>query len=105
LNGAFQVPGRDFTFLAVFFAACPLACGNGPRVVKGSADPDKLLHDYKACCTRRLKEAGVDLERRKRWTEGGSTRFLWRIEDVEAASHYVVDEQGEPMEVFRNRSQ
>ena len=70
-------------------------------VVEGSADPDKMLDDYKAYSTRRLKEAGFDPNRRKRWTEGGSTRFLWRIVDVENAIHYVVEEQGEPMEVFQ----
>jgi REP element-mobilizing transposase RayT len=69
-------------------------------VVCGEADPDKMLDDYKAYATRRLKEAGFDRQRRRRWTEGGSTRFLWKPEQVEAAISYVVIEQGEPMEVF-----
>ncbi len=69
-------------------------------VVHGQADPDKMLDDYKAYATRRLKEAGFDRQRQRRWTEGGSTRFLWKPEQVEAAIRYVVIEQGEPMEVF-----
>jgi hypothetical protein len=69
-------------------------------VVSGEADPDRMLDDYKAYATRRLKEAGFDRQRRRRWTEGGSTRFLWEFEQVEAAIRYVVLEQGEPMEVF-----
>jgi REP element-mobilizing transposase RayT len=69
-------------------------------IVCGEADPDKMLDDYKAYATRRLKEAGFDLPRRRRWTEGGSTRFLWKPEQVEATIRYVVSEQGEPMELF-----
>jgi REP element-mobilizing transposase RayT len=69
-------------------------------VVRGQADPDKMLDDYKAYATRRLKEAGFDCDRRRRWTEDGSTRFLWRAEQVEAVVRYVVDEQGERMEVY-----
>jgi hypothetical protein len=34
----------------------------------------------------------------------GSTRRLWRERDVEAAIRYVIDEQGEPMAVFVDRS-
>jgi len=30
----------------------------------------------------------------------GSTRWLWRDEDVKSAMEYVVEEQGEAMEVF-----
>jgi hypothetical protein len=30
----------------------------------------------------------------------GSTRYLWRQQQVSAAIRYVVDDQGEPMEVF-----
>ena len=83
--------------------AAHVRCNHIHLVVQGPADPDKMLDDYKAYCTRRLKEAAFDLERRKRWTEGGSTRFLWRIEDIESAICYVVDGQGDPMEVFDSR--
>jgi len=69
-------------------------------VVRGLADPDRMLNDFKAYATRRLKEAGFDRDRRHRWTEGGSTRFLWRAEKVPEAVRYVVDQQGEPMEVY-----
>ena len=69
-------------------------------VVRGHADPDKMLDDYKAYATRRLKEAGFDHQRSHRWTPGGSTEFLWRPDQVVAAVRYVVDRQGEPMEVY-----
>ena len=69
-------------------------------VVRGNADPDKMLDDYKAYATRRLKEAAYDRERSHRCTPGGSTEFLWRPDQVIAAVRYVVDRQGEPMEVL-----
>jgi hypothetical protein len=58
------------------------------------------MADYKAYCTRRLREAGLDPDRRHYWTEGGSKRFLWKADQLQAAIAYVIAEQGEPMEVF-----
>ncbi len=37
---------------------------------------------------------------RKWWTRHGSTRYLWQPDHVNAAIHYVVEEQGEPMAVW-----
>jgi hypothetical protein len=37
---------------------------------------------------------------RKRWARHGSTRWLWKDEEVQQALQYVVDEQGEPMALF-----
>src|SRR5262249_55661503 len=72
-------------------------------VVVGQADPDKMMSDYKAYCCRGLKEAGVWPERRNWWTEGGSTSFLWKENDVTSAIRYLVDEQGPPIEGFEIR--
>jgi hypothetical protein len=58
------------------------------------------MEDYKAYCTRRLREAGFEPERRHWWTEGGSKRYLWKPEPLRASIRYVVDEQGEAMEVY-----
>lgn len=69
-------------------------------VARGEADPDKMLDDYKAYASRRLKEANLDPARRKRWTQGGSTRYLWTPGHLERAVRYVVLEQGQPMEWF-----
>jgi REP element-mobilizing transposase RayT len=68
-------------------------------VVRANSDADKVMNDYKAYATRRLKEAGFDQNRKHLWTESGSQRFLWRSTDVVAAAKYVVEEQGEPMEL------
>ena len=59
------------------------------------------MDDYKAYCTRRLKEAGFEPQRRHRWTEGGSKRYLWKPDQLEAAVCYVLDEQGERMAVYQ----
>ena len=69
-------------------------------IVHAQCTPDKVMADYKAYCTRRLREAGFEPDRCHRWTENGSKRYLWKPEPLQAAMRYVLDEQGEPMEVF-----
>ena len=69
-------------------------------IAHAECSPDKVMEDYKAYCTRRLREAGFEPWRRHRWTEGGSKRYLWKPEQLQAAIRYVVDEQGEQMEVL-----
>ena len=60
------------------------------------------MNDFKAYASRGLNDAGFDNRERKRWTRHGSTRKLWTWEAVEAAIHYVVREQGEPMAVWED---
>jgi hypothetical protein len=62
------------------------------------------MNDFKVYASRALNRAGFDAPERKRWTRHGSTRKLWTHEDVEAAIHYVVHEQGEPMALFEDRA-
>jgi hypothetical protein len=62
------------------------------------------MNDFKAYSTRALNRSGLDKRDAKRWTRHGSTRRLWKCRDVEAAIRYVIDEQGEPMAVFVDRS-
>src|SRR5690348_16423695 len=49
------------------------------------------------CLPRTLDEPA-----RKRWARHGSTRRIWEAQSVLAAILYVVDEQGEAMEVFQD---
>ena len=58
--------------------------------------------DIKALASRRLNEAKLDTVNCKRWARHRSTRYLWKSEAVEAAIHYVISEQGDPMAVFEN---
>ncbi len=66
--------------------------------------PERIMNDFKAYGTRALNRSRLDDRDAKRWTRHGSTRRLWRERDVEAAIRYVIDEQGEPMAVFVDRS-
>jgi REP element-mobilizing transposase RayT len=72
-------------------------------VIHGDAAPERVMNDFKSYISRRLNEQGFDDGDRRRWTRHGSTRYLWRPEHVEAAIHYVVHEQGEPMAVFEDK--
>jgi REP element-mobilizing transposase RayT len=67
-------------------------------VVKAEATPECVLAKLKAYATRDLnKRFG---RRAKRWTRHGSTRRLWSAYEVDAAVDYVLNRQGEPMEVY-----
>ena len=74
-------------------------------VVSANRAPDDVRDQFKAWCTRRLKEqerarrsASSRAEatcpvRTKWWTDGGSRRRLWTEESLEAAIRYVRDGQ------------
>ena len=66
-------------------------------VVSAERDPGRIMSDMKARASRDLSLAGFDNSERRRWTRHGSTRHLFKEEDVEAAIRYALDEQGERM--------
>ena len=70
-------------------------------VVEAPIRPEKVLNDFKAYASRSLNFLGFDEPNRKRWAHHGSTRWLWKDQDVQYAIRYVVEGQGEPMAVFR----
>jgi REP element-mobilizing transposase RayT len=67
-------------------------------IVEGTAAPEKIMSDFKAYASRGLNQLGGD--RRRRWARHGSTRWLWKDQNVRDAIRYVVEEQGEPMALF-----
>jgi len=69
-------------------------------VVEAEVAPEKVLTDFKAYASRGLNRLGTAGSDRRRWARHGSTRWLWKDEDVREAVRYVVEEQGEPMAVF-----
>jgi REP element-mobilizing transposase RayT len=69
-------------------------------VVEAEVRPEKIMNDFKSYASRGLNRLGRDGSDRKRWARHGSTRWLWRDQDVQDAIRYVVEEQGEPMAVF-----
>ena len=62
--------------------------------------PERIMNDLKSYASRYLNRMGLDEPDRKRWARHGSTRWLWKREDVSAAIRYLVDEQGLAMAVF-----
>ena len=69
-------------------------------VVEADVRPERVLIDFKSYASRRLNRLGRDGPDRKRWSRHGSTRWLWKDQDVQAAIGYVIEEQGEPLAVF-----
>ena len=69
-------------------------------VVEAEVRPEKILHAFKSYASRNLNRLGIDKPDRKRWARHGSTRWLWKDRDVREAIRYVVEGQGEPMELY-----
>jgi REP element-mobilizing transposase RayT len=69
-------------------------------VVEAEARPERVMNDLKSFASRCLNAHGLDEPARKRWARHGSTRWLWKPENVSAAIRYVVDGQGNPMAVY-----
>jgi REP element-mobilizing transposase RayT len=70
-------------------------------LVDAEAQPARVMNDLKSFASRRLNELGFETPDRKRWARHGSTRWLWKREDVLAALTYVIDKQGERMAVYQ----
>jgi REP element-mobilizing transposase RayT len=68
-------------------------------VVTAERDPDIVMDQFKAWCTRRLKELQAARDgpkaqlRQHWWTEKGSTRWLNKDDDLNQAIIYVRDFQ------------
>jgi REP element-mobilizing transposase RayT len=71
-------------------------------VVEAEVAPERVMSDFKAYASRRLKQMRPDEPDRKRWARHGSTRWLWKPEHVSAAIQYVVSEQGDVMSLFES---
>jgi len=66
-------------------------------VVEAEARPERIMNEFKSYASRALNRLGSGGPDRKRWARHGSTRWLWKDEDVRQALRYVIEEQGEPM--------
>ena len=69
-------------------------------LIQATCPPEKVMTDIKSYASRNLSKAGYDGKGRKRWAGHGSTKYKWNEEAVEAAVHYVIRGQGEPMEYY-----
>lgn len=66
-------------------------------VVSAEREPGRIMSDLKSRASRELNSAGFDDAERRRWTRHGSTRHLFREDEVEAKIHYTLNEQGDRM--------
>ncbi len=69
-------------------------------VVEAGIRPERVMNEFKSYASRALNQLASEEPDRKRWARHGSTRWLWKDEDVREALRYVIDEQGEPMALF-----
>lgn len=74
-------------------------------IVTASARPEKLMSDFKAWASRRLRESFGESADRDRWTQHGSTKYLFDDASVEEKISYVVDGQGTQMACFDGRTE
>src|SRR5262245_23300294 len=74
-------------------------------VITAPCNPEKVMVDLKAWCSRRLREAFNESADRDRWTQHGSTRYLNDVSSFNGAMKYVIDDQGEPLELYDSRKQ
>ncbi len=77
---------------------------NHVHVVVTSTDkPEKVMSDFKAWSSRRLREAFDEDADRDRWTQHGSTRWINDQEALWSAITYVLDEQGDYLAYYDGR--
>src|SRR3972149_3634306 len=88
---------RGWRLLAAHVRSSHVHC-----VVSARVAPERVMRDVKVHASRTLDRTGLDGLARRRWPPHGSTRYLWKVEHVGAAIHYVVREQGVPMAVWEN---
>jgi REP element-mobilizing transposase RayT len=72
-------------------------------VIQALTTPEKVMNDFKSYASRALNKAGFENADRKRWTRHGSTRYLWKTEELANIIQYVLHEQGAPMVVYENK--
>jgi hypothetical protein len=70
-------------------------------VVETESSSTRVLNDWKAYATRALRSQGLIASDRTIWTHGGNTLRIVRPEALRNAIRYVLEEQGQPMEVYR----
>ncbi|HWL94322.1 MAG TPA: hypothetical protein VNT79_12390 [Phycisphaerae bacterium] len=56
--------------------------------------PDIAREQFKAWCTRILRERGEFPKTMNVWTEGGSDRWLWDARSLRMAIDYISEQQG-----------
>lgn len=69
-------------------------------IVEAEVPPERVMNEFKSYASRALNRLGCDEPGRKRWARHGSTRWLWKDQDVRDALRYVAEGQGERMALY-----
>ena len=69
-------------------------------IIEAAVPPETVMNTLKSYASRSLNRLKIGPPDRKRWARHGSTRWLWKDDDVQEAIRYVVYGQGDPMEVY-----
>ena len=64
-------------------------------MIAAARPPEPILDALKAYATRKLRREGLMSATTKPWVRHGSTRYLWKEEQVANAIAYVMYDQGE----------
>lgn len=64
-------------------------------VISAPETPEHVMNALKSWCTRRLVDADLLPRGTKVWSRHGSTRYLWKPQQVETACRYVCEGQGD----------
>ena len=67
-------------------------------VISAEETPEQVMNALKSWATRRLVEAGMLPAGTKAWVRHGSTRYLWKADQVTSACQYVCEGQGEDLD-------
>jgi REP element-mobilizing transposase RayT len=67
-------------------------------VVAAPATPEKVRNDFKAYATRRLRREKLATTELRVWSGHGSTRYIWKDEQLTEVIDYVVNRQGTALE-------
>jgi REP element-mobilizing transposase RayT len=69
-------------------------------VVSAAAPPNPIMGAFKANGTRELRNAYLVEPDQRIWSRGGSTRYLWKPQNVERAIEYTLHGQGDDLPDF-----
>ena len=78
----------------------PVRTNHVHAIVEAEVAPERVMNEFKSYASRELNRLHRDGSNRKRWARHGSTRWLWKDQDVQNAIQYVAEPQGEPMALF-----
>ncbi|HLB57590.1 MAG TPA: transposase [Gammaproteobacteria bacterium] len=69
-------------------------------VVSAQKEPEKIAVSLKAYATRYLKQQYPELNRKKYWSKGESTGYIFQSENLFRAIQYTIEEQGNEMAFY-----